>query len=62
MKFIRALVKNPLFWIFALALFLRIFKLGEFPYGFHVDEVKVAWNALSILKTGRDDQGNNAED
>jgi len=51
------IIKNPLFWIFLLALFLRTYKLGEFPYGFHVDEVKVAWNALSILKTGYDDHG-----
>ena len=41
-----------------LALFLRIYKLGTFPYGFHVDEVKVGWNAFSILKTGKDDAGN----
>lgn len=34
---------------------IRLYKLGEFPYGFHVDEVKVAWNSLSILKTGLDD-------
>lgn len=50
--------RNPLFWIFLLALVLRIYKLGEFPYGFHVDEVKVGWNALSILKTGLTDQNN----
>jgi 4-amino-4-deoxy-L-arabinose transferase-like glycosyltransferase len=49
------LIKNPLIWIFVLALFLRICKLGEFPFGFHVDEVKVGWNAISILETGRDD-------
>lgn len=57
MKKIISLFKNPLFLIFLLALALRIYKLGEFPYGFHVDEVKVAWNALSILKTGLDDHG-----
>lgn len=44
--------------IFLIALFFRIYKLGVFPYGFHVDEVKVGWNALSILKTGRDDRQN----
>ncbi len=58
MKTVSALLKNPLFWIFLLALVLRIYKLNEFPYGFHVDEVKVAWNAISILKTGHDDHGN----
>lgn len=30
--------------------------MGELPFGFHVDEVKVAWNALSIAKTGLTDQ------
>lgn len=55
---IKKIVGSPLFWIFILAFFLRIYKLGTFPVGFHVDEVKVGWNALSILKTGRDDKGN----
>lgn len=55
---IKKIVRSPLFWIFILALFLRIYKLGSFPVGFHVDEAKVGWNALSILKTGRDDKGN----
>jgi len=58
MKLVGKIVKNPLFWIFLLALILRIFRLGTFPYGFHVDEVKVGWNALSILNTGADDHGN----
>ena len=57
MNKIRKLLINPLFWIFFVALFLRIYKLNSLPFGFHVDEVKVAWNALSILKTGRDDHG-----
>lgn len=51
-------LKNKLFWIFLIALFLRLFKLNEFPVGFHVDEVKVGWNALSILTTGADDKLN----
>lgn len=41
-----------------LALLIRVVKLGAFPFGFHSDEVRVAWNAVSILKTGRDDKGN----
>lgn len=49
---------RALILIFLLALFLRVYKLAEFPVGFHVDEVKVGWNALSILKTGLDDHGN----
>ncbi len=55
---LKKLFKNPLFLIFLLALVLRVYKLGNFPVGFHVDEVKVGWNALSILKTGKDDRGN----
>lgn len=44
--------------IFIVALLLRIVKLGAFPVGFHADEIRVAWNSLSILKTGHDDKGN----
>jgi hypothetical protein len=44
--------------IFFLALFLRLYQLGQVPYGFHVDEAKAAWNAYSILKTSHDDHGN----
>lgn len=54
MKFL----KKPLFWIFLFALLLRIYKLGEFPVGLHVDEIRVGWNSLSILETGRDDHLN----
>jgi len=43
--------------IVILALFLRLYKLGELPYGFHVDEAKAGWNAYSVLKTGKDDWG-----
>ncbi len=57
MKLVGKIVKKPLFWIFLLALFLRLYRLEEFPVGFHVDEIKVGWNALSILKTGKDDHG-----
>ena len=44
--------------ILGLAVVLRTLKLNDFPYGFHFDEAKAAWNALSIAKTGMDDQGN----
>ena len=54
----KKLFKNPLFLIFIIALFLRLYRLETFPFGFHADEVRVGWNALSILKTGRDDKGN----
>ena len=45
-------------FIFTLALFLRTYQLENFPVGFHSDEARVAWNAYSILKTGKDDRGN----
>jgi 4-amino-4-deoxy-L-arabinose transferase-like glycosyltransferase len=54
------MAQDPLYQIigvFLLALILRLFKLGIYPVGFHIDEVKVGWNALSILKTLHDDQG-----
>jgi len=57
-KKFKAIFRNPLTWIFLLALIIRIYKLGVFPFGFQYDEVKVGWNALSILKTARDDQEN----
>ncbi len=54
----KKIVTSPIFWIFLLALFLRIYKLGEFPVGFHADEARVGWNALSIMTTGKDDHLN----
>lgn len=50
--------KKLLLLIFLLALFLRTYQLQTYPVGFHADEVRVGWNALSILKTGKDDRGN----
>ncbi|MFZ5932952.1 MAG: glycosyltransferase family 39 protein, partial [Patescibacteria group bacterium] len=47
-----------IFLVFLVALTLRLYKLNEFPVGFHADEVRVGWNALSILETGKDDRGN----
>lgn len=44
--------------IFLLALILRTYNLESLPYGFHSDEARVAWNAYSILQTGKDDRGN----
>jgi hypothetical protein len=44
--------------IFLIALFLRVYRLSELPVGFHADEVRVAWNTYSLLRTGLDDQGN----
>lgn len=44
--------------IFFLALFLRFYHLGINPVGFHRDEAFLAYNAYSILKTGKDMSGN----
>lgn len=40
------------------ALFLRLWKLGEIPASMHWDEPSWGYNAYSILKTGRDEYGN----
>ena len=37
--------------------FLRFWRLGEVPVGFHRDEAFLGYNAYSILKTGRDMSG-----
>ena len=52
---LKKILTHPLLWIFFLAFFLRVWHLDRYPYGFHVDEVKVGWNAYSLFKTGRDD-------
>lgn len=44
-----------LFGIFALALFLRFFRLSDFPVGFHQDEASLGYNGYSLLQTGKDE-------
>lgn len=44
--------------IFLLAFFIRVYRVGEVPSGFHRDEAFLGYNAYSILKTGRDITGN----
>lgn len=44
--------------IFILAVFLRFHNLSSFPVGFHVDEASKGYTAYSLLKTGKDDNGN----
>lgn len=46
-----------LFAIFLIALLLRVYKLGELPVGFHIDEANLGYNGYSLLKTGKDDSG-----
>jgi len=43
--------------IFLVAVFLRFYKLGDFPVGFHIDEANLGYNAYSLLLTGKDDSG-----
>ena len=46
-----------LFLIIALAFFLRVYKVTLIPPSLNWDEVSIAYNAYSILKTGRDEWG-----
>ena len=51
--------KIILFTIFFIAFALRIFFLNKFPMGFTPDEASFGYDAYSILKTGKDQWGNN---
>lgn len=44
--------------IFFIALFLRTYALSSIPVGLHGDEVSIGYNAYSLLKTARDQDGN----
>ena len=44
--------------IILLALFIRIFRLGSIPAGFANDEAAIAYQAYSVLETGKDTWGN----
>lgn len=46
------------FVIFAIASVLRLYRLSDFPVGFHIDEASLGYNAYSLLLTGKDDNGN----
>src|SRR3989344_6581550 len=50
-KFIEKLI---LIGILGVATIIYIYKLGSIPSGFYVDEATVAYNGLSILRTGKD--------
>ena len=43
--------------ILALAATLRLISLDRVPPGMNVDEASVAWNAYTLLKTGKDQHG-----
>lgn len=50
--------KAPLLALLILAFILRFYKLGEIPLSLNWDETSNAYNAYSILKTGRDEYRN----
>ena len=41
----------------SVSIFLHLWKLGVVPEGIHVDESSIAYNALSIAETARDEHG-----
>lgn len=49
--------KLLLFLIFVLGFASRIYGLTDYPDGVHIDEASYAYNAYSILKTGKDQFG-----
>ncbi len=55
MKILRRYWK--LILIFLIALLLRTFALSEIPVGLHGDEASIGYNAYSLLKTARDQDG-----
>lgn len=40
--------------VFFIGFFVRFYRLGDVPVGFHRDEAFLGYNAYSILKTGKD--------
>lgn len=44
--------------ILSIAFILRVYHLNELPSGFHIDEAQIGYNAYSILKTLKDENGN----
>lgn len=49
--------KVVLVGILALGFFLRLYKLGEYPSGFHSQEAIVGYRSYSLLNTGKDELG-----
>lgn len=52
--------KKKLIWaaafaaVFALALFVRVYRIGELPYGWNVDEAGMAYDVYSLIQYGTD--------
>ena len=57
-KFIKTNKKVILLLIIVIASLLRLWKLGKIPVSLFGDELDVGYHAYSILKTGKDYQGN----
>lgn len=51
-------IVTVLLLVFFLGAILRFYRLGEIPVGFHRDEAFLGYNAYSILRTGKDMNGN----
>jgi len=47
----------PLVLVFIFALFLRVWKLDQYPAGLNADEAAIGYNAYSLLQTGKDEFG-----
>ncbi len=43
--------------IFLFSLFLRVWKLAEYPTGLNADEAAIGYNAFSLINTGKDEFG-----
>lgn len=54
-------MKNKIYYLLILIIFLgaflRFYRLGEIPIGFHLDEAYLSYNGFSILETGREITG-----
>src|SRR3989344_1712441 len=48
----------PLLLLFALALFLRFYRLGSVPVQLGNDEISIAYDSYSVFRTLRDERGN----
>lgn len=44
--------------LFTIGFIFRTYRLSEIPVGLHGDEASIGYNAYSILKTGKDQNGN----
>ena len=50
-------IKIYLIIIVALAAFLRFWQIDKYPHGFNADEASYAYNAYSLISTGKDEFG-----